>query len=49
MMLAVVLTGDVNAIGFDSVIVGPGNDSESDVFIATQNEGIKGTDSNWQS
>lgn len=43
-MLAVVGARDVDAIRCDRIVVGPSHDSETNVGVATQDEGIERAD-----
>lgn len=41
-MLAVVLAGDLQAVGFDSFVVRASHDRKTNVFVAAQDESVEG-------
>lgn len=43
-MLAVIFAIYSDAISLDSVVIGSRHDTESDIFVAVEDEGVKGAD-----
>ena len=43
-MLSVIFAIDLNPIGLDRVVIGSRHDSESHIFVAVEDESVKGAD-----